>query len=101
MRLQLPQDDLDLIIDAHANVALVMTRNSYAAEAHALLSGLAQVATTPYQVTEGVTNVQPRPTTALAFAAAEAQASGQQDLAAFALVHWAATVGYFRTQFRE
>jgi hypothetical protein len=101
LRLQLPQDDLDLIIDTHASAAVLMIRSGYAAEAHSLLSGLAQVATTPYQVTEGVTNVQPRPTTALAAAVREAETAGQLEVAAFALVQWAVTVGYFRMQFRE
>jgi hypothetical protein len=59
------------------------------------------VATTPYQVTEGVTNIQPRPTTALAAAVREAETAGQLEVAAFALVQWAVTVGYFRMQFRE
>lgn len=53
LRLQLPQDDLDLIIDTHSYALMLMIQKGYAAEAHWLLSGLTQVATTPYQVTEG------------------------------------------------
>jgi hypothetical protein len=101
LRLQLPQDDIDQISDAHASVAILMIESGFVVEAHALLMGLTQVATTPYQVTEGLIHLQTRPTTMLAAAAAQAQAAGLLDVAAFALVQWAVTVGYFRQQFGE
>jgi hypothetical protein len=96
LRLQAPQEELDWLVNYHGDAAMEAIKVSHVPESEALLIGLAQLSTTPYQVTEGVSNYLSRPASSLAAAERVAEEKGLIDLAALALSCWAVAITYPR-----
>jgi hypothetical protein len=96
LRLQAPQEELDWLVNFHSDAALEAIKVKQVPEGESLLMGLAQLSTTPYQVTEGVSNYLSRPASSLAAAERIAEEKGLVDLAALALSCWAVAITYPR-----
>jgi hypothetical protein len=101
LRLQSPQLEIDAIVDHFAAATFAFIEAGQVAESKQLLTGLAQVATTPYQVTEGATNHITRPASCLASAERRAEEAGQLTLASYALANWAVAIAYPQIHFGQ
>ncbi len=98
LRLQIPQSDVDLIVAHHASATIAAIEARQVEESEALLIGLAQEATTPYQVSALGANLLTRflSKTGPALAACERAAEDQnlEDLAVLALACWAVATSF-------
>jgi hypothetical protein len=94
LRLQMPQDDLDLLVNHHASAAIAAIEASQVEESTALLTGLAHVATTPYQVSDLGARFLSRSAVALAAAERAAEQQNLEDTATLALACWAVAIVY-------
>jgi len=94
LRLQMPQDDLDLLVNHHASAAIAAIEARQVEESIALLTGLAHVATTPYQVSDMGARFLSRSAVALAAAERAAEQQYLEDTATLALACWAVAIVY-------
>jgi len=98
LRLQIPQSDVDLIVNCHATATIAAIEARQVEESEALLIGLAQEATTPYQVSALGAPLLTRflSKTAPGLAACERAAEQQnlEDVAVLALACWAVATVY-------
>lgn len=101
LRLQSPQLEIDEIVDHFASATFTFIKAGQVAESKQLLTGLAQVTTTPYQVREGVTNHITRLATCLASAERCAEEAGHPTLASYALANWAVAIAYPQIHFGQ
>jgi hypothetical protein len=101
LRLQSPQLEIDEIVDYFADATFTFIKAHQEAESKQLLTGLAQVTTTPYQVTAGATNHLSRPASSLASAERCAEEEGQLTLASYALANWAVAIAYPQIHFGQ
>jgi hypothetical protein len=101
LRLQSPQLEIDEIVDYFADATFTFIKAHQVADSEQLLTGLAQVTTTPYQVTVGATNHLSRPASSLASAERCAEEAGQVTLASYALANWAVAIAYPQIHFGQ
>lgn len=100
LRLQSPQHEIDQIVDYFAAATRKFIAAHQEAESKQMMDGLTQLATSPYQVTSGVTNFMTRPASSLASAEECAEREGgQTELASFALADWAVAIAYPQVHF--
>lgn len=99
LRSQTPQEEIDLIVDHFANATRVFINGHQQSESKDMMTGLARIATTPYQVTPFATNFMPRPASALASLEKTAENADESCLAKYALANWAVAIFYPQYQF--
>lgn len=101
LRLQTPQDELDQLVVRYGNVTRQAIIAGHEEEAETLIIGLAQLATTPYQVTQGATNYLSQTASALAAMERVSEENGLESLAVLALACWAVSILYVRVHFSQ
>jgi hypothetical protein len=98
LRLQIPQSDVDLIVNCHASATVAAIEARQVEETETLLIGLAQEATTPYQVsTSGgplLTRFLSKTAPGLAACERAAEQQNLEDVAVLALACWTVAVVY-------
>jgi hypothetical protein len=99
LRLQAPQHEIDEIVDFFADAAYTFITACQEPESRQMMTGIARLATTPYQVMPNVTNYMTKPASALAVAESFAETAGQTSLASFALANWAVAIAYPQVHF--
>lgn len=99
LRLQSPQHEIDLLVDDFGSATLTFIRAHQEHESKQMITGLARLTTSPYQVTEGVTNHLVRPASTLAAAEQCAERENLPVIAAFALANWAVAIAFPQVHF--
>lgn len=99
LRLQTPQHEIDEIVDAFADATFTFISAHQESESRQMMTGLAQLTTSPYQVAPAVTNYMTRPASSLAKAERVAEDESQTFLASLALANWAVAISYPQIHF--
>jgi hypothetical protein len=99
LRLQSPQHEIDLLVDYFGDATLTFVRAHQEYESKQMITGLARLTTSPYQVTSSVTNNLVRPASTLAGVERCAEQEILPELAAFALANWAVAIAYPQAHF--
>ena len=99
LRLQSPQHEIDFLVDSFGDATLTFVRARQEHESKQMITGLARLTTSPYQVTESVTNHLVRPASTLARVEQCAEQESLPGLAAFALANWAVAIAFPQVHF--
>ena len=99
LRLQTPEHEIDEIVDYFGDATYTFIEAHQELESKQMMTGLAQLATSSYQVMPGVTNYMTRPASTLAKAERYAEQEGQSLLASLALANWAVAISYPQVHF--
>ena len=99
LRMQTPQHEIDEIVDYFGDATYTFIAAHQEPESKQMMTGLAQLATSPYQVMPSVTNYLTRPASTLAKAERCAEQEGQPLLASLALANWAVAISYPQVHF--
>ena len=99
LRMQTPQHEIDEIVDYFGDATYTFITAHQELESKQMMTGLAQLATSPYQVMPGATNYLTRPASTLAKAERYAEQEGQPLLASLALANWAVAISYPQVHF--
>jgi hypothetical protein len=94
LKLSWPEEDLDDLVDGLGQATINAIDAGHQRDAKTLMLGMAQLATTAHQVSEGVWNQLARPASSLAIAERTAERMGSTPLARHALACWAVAVAY-------
>ena len=99
LRHHTPQHEIDHIVDSFGWATREFIVAKQEPESIQMLSGLAQLAASPYQVMPGATNYLTRPASMLAGAEYCAEQNDQARLASYALANWAVAIAYPQVHF--
>lgn len=99
LKLQSPQHEIDLLVDYFGDATLTFVRAHQGYESKQMITGLARLTTSPYQVQSSVTNNLVRPASTLAGVEQCAEQENLPELAAFALANWAVAIAFPQAHF--
>jgi hypothetical protein len=99
LRLHTPQHEIDHIVGSFGGATCTFIAARQEPESIQMMTGLALLAASPYQVMPNVTNYLTRPASMLAGAEHCAEQNGQARLASFALADWAVAISYPQVHF--
>jgi hypothetical protein len=99
LRLQSPQHEIDHLVDCFGEATLTFVRAHQETESKKMMTGVARLSTSPYQVAPGVANHLVRPASTVANVERCAEQENIPHLASCALANWAVAISYPQIHF--